>query len=170
MKPKHTSSIIILLLSLLGCKTAIAPMLLTTVAAIAGDAAEWGVRAYPQHRAAFVAAQEGLNGLIDSQTWDSAAFSAALSKIPVLSAGLAGPQGDIYLRGAVTIFRVASGLAYSVTSEPALQQCMISVRDGLARGLAFAAVPPAPLTRSLASPAPMPSYTPRAHPTRSIPL
>jgi len=162
---------IALMFTLLGCKTAIAPMLLTTVSAIAGDAAEWGVRAYPQHRAAFVAAQEGLNGLINSQTWDSAAFSAALAKIPVLSVGLAGPQGDIYLRGAVTVFRVATSLAYSVTSAPALQQCMIAVRDGLARGLAQStASPPMPLATSLAAPIPAPGYTVRAHPTNSTPI
>ena len=71
-----------------------------------------------------------------------------LADLPAIEAGMAGPNGDLYLKGSIFFFDIVRGVSYQIVSKPALTQVMTSVRDGLRIGLAYsppvAAVPRQP--------------------------
>lgn len=146
---------------LLGCQT-LGPAVLIAVSRGAGLAAEYAVRNQPKSRAAFALAEQGLSDLLSTNAIDAAAFQKVLAALPAIEQGMAGPNGDLYLKGAIFFFDIVRGVSYQIVSKPALTQVMTSVRDGLRAGLAYA--PPAPPAAALRGvPEPVPVYTPRDH-------
>lgn len=120
---------------LLGCQT-LNPVLLDTAAGIAGLAAKEAATRDTQHRQAYVTAEAALTVIIENKNWSATDLAVALSNLPAVDDGLAGPNGDLYLAGGVMIFNLASSQVYKVTSEPAVQKVATAVRDGLRAGLA----------------------------------
>ncbi len=112
-----------------------------TVALLAGMAADIGTRAtikaQPQYRPGFVAAEIALTALIDARDFDPAKFAAELQHLPVnaLDADFGTNSPAVYVSSAVVIWNGVTQLATRIDQGEVVRSTMIAVRDGIARGL-----------------------------------
>lgn len=137
MTKRLTFALPALLAFLLGCTTTGDSTLLRFVAARAGDAARIAViadlQANPSHRLPIQAGLVALDALIQSGKYSSAEFKAVLQQLPIKE--FRGTQGALVLEGSLLVFDLVTMFAYDITTVPAVQEVMLSVREGISAGL-----------------------------------
>jgi hypothetical protein len=133
-----TISIILLLacLSLVGCST-VPPNQTAQLAGIAEVAAFTGTAYYladhPEKAPLFEAAKQALDGLINDGNSDPAAFSKALSALPIKE--LKGDKGVIVVGAAVILWDTYASQVTTLDQKQKVMPVVIAVRNGLARAL-----------------------------------
>lgn len=110
------------------------------VANIAGLAAQMGSTAYlqknPEARPYFVASFNALGALDHAGQYDPAAFAEALSMLPIKE--LSGPNGNLYVLGAILIWDELAQRSINVDRTLWVQPVLRAVRLGIGRALGIA--------------------------------
>lgn len=113
------------------------PAWIEVASIIAQNAVAVGVamdlQAHPEHRIPFQIAESALTGMVDRQNWNAADFVAILKALPVTY--FQGPNGVLVVTTIASVFDLASGTWLDVSTAPAVERVMRSVRDGLRAGL-----------------------------------
>lgn len=122
---------------LMGCSTVQNPNQTAQLAGIAEVAAYTGTAYYladhPEKAPLFEASLQALNGLINDNNSDPAAFTKALSALPIKE--LKGDKGVIVVGAAVILWDTYASQVTTLDQAKKVMPVVIGVRNGLARAL-----------------------------------
>lgn len=110
------------------------------VASIAGKAAQIGsmgrLQKHPEERPYFVSSYNALGALDHASNYDPAAFAEALKMLPIKE--LSGPDGNLYVLGAVFLWDELAQQSYALDRTLWVQPVLRAVRLGIGRALGIA--------------------------------